>query len=287
MQDKFIWQPTPEFAESTNVFRFMQKLKIETCQAFLTYSQQNPEPFWQAMVKELNVEWFQPYTKVLDASRGVEWAQWFTGGKLNIAHNCLDRHPAGDIAIIWEGESGSVRTLTFGELQSETNRLANALTSLGLVQGDRVALVMPMVPEVVTILYACFKLGLIAVPIFSGFGYDATAVRLKDSGAKVLFTADFLERRGKPIALKEKADEALAALALTGAGALEKVVVWRYKGGHIPWTAGRDIWWHDFVSGHSGECAAQPLDSEAACLLLYTSGTTGRPKGAVHTHAGA
>lgn len=287
----FIWEPTREFVERTNVYRLMQRLGIGTWQEFIGYSQDHLEEFWDEMVRELGIEWFEPYRQVLDVSSGAEWARWFTGGKLNIAWNCLDRHAAGaardSLAIVWEGEDGSARTLTFGELRGETDRLANALRGLQLAPGDRVALYMPMVPEVVMILYACFKLGLIAVPIFSGFGYSAVAVRLQDSGAKVLFTADFLERRGKPIALKEKADEALAALALTGAGALEKVVVWRYKGGHIPWTAGRDIWWHDFVSGHSGECAAQPLDSEAACLLLYTSGTTGRPKGAVHTHAGA
>ena len=139
-----------------------------------------------------------------------------------------------------------------------------------------------MVPEVVAILYACFKLGLIAVPIFSGFGYSAAAVRLQDSGAKVLFTADNLERRGRVIALKEKADEALAQ-----GSAVEKVVVLRYRGGEPKWTPGRDVWWHDFVAGQPEQCAALPLDSEALCLLLYTSGTTGRPKGVIHTHAGA
>ena len=143
------------------------------------------------MARELAVEWFEPYQRVLDASRGVEWARWFIPGKLNIAWNCLDRHADGAardrLAVIWEGEDGGIRTLTFGELRRETDRLANALHGLGLAPGDRVALYMPMVPEVVMILYACFKLGLIAAPIFSGFGYGAMAVRLQDSGARVLF----------------------------------------------------------------------------------------------------
>lgn len=282
----FIWTPSREFIERTNVYRFMQRLGIATYREFIRYSQDHLEEFWEEMERELGVEWFEPYQQVLDASRGVEWARWFTGGKLNIAWNCLDRHSSGGardrLAVIWESESGSVRTLTFAELRRETDRLANALRALGLAPGDRVALYMPMVPEVVMILDACFKLGLIAVPIFSGFGYGAVAVRLQDSGAKVLFTADFLERRGRAIPLKQRADEALAE-----GSAIEKVIVWRYKGGDVPIAPKRDFWWDDFVAGLPDECASMPLDSEAPALLLYTSGTTGRPKGALHTHAGA
>ncbi len=289
MTESFIWEPSREFIERTNVYRFMQRLGITAYQDFIRYSQDHLEQFWDEMVRELGLAWSEPYGSVLDASRGVEWARWFTGGKLNIAANCLDRHAGGAgrdrPAVIWEGEDGSSRSLTFGELRRETDRMANALRSLGLAPGDRVALYMPMVPEVVMILYACFKLGLIAVPIFSGFGYAAVAVRLQDSGARVLFTADSLERRGRIIPLKRKADEALAE-----GSAVEKVVVLRYKGGETPSTAtpeGRDVWWHDFVASQPEFCPALPLDSETPALLLYTSGTTGRPKGAVHTHAGA
>src|ERR1035438_8632714 len=172
-----------------------------------------------------------------------------------------------------------IRTLTFSELRRETDRLANALRALDLAPGDRVALYMPMVPEVVMILYACFKLGLVAVPIFSGFGYGATAVRLQDSGARVLFTSDFLERRGRRSRCSRKPMRRWPR-AVPSSGSSSGAT-------RAATSRGIDVWWHDFVAGQPEQCAALPLDSEAPGLLLYTSGTTGRPKGAVHTHAGA
>jgi acetyl-CoA synthetase len=231
---KWIWKPSQEFAERTNVFRLMKRLGFASREEFLRFSRDDPERFYDDLVREMGVEWDEPYTRVLDTSRGVEWARWFVGGKLNIARNCLDRHArsaaASRAALVWEGEDGSIRKLTFAELYTEVSRLAHGLESLGMRKGDRVALCMPMVPEVVAILYACLKLGVIVVPIFSGFGPSAVATRLEDSGARVLFTADFLERRGKLLPLKEKADQACQSAA-----AIEKVVVLCYKGGEVPW----------------------------------------------------
>jgi hypothetical protein len=183
-----IWEPSREFVEQANVWRFMTRLGFGRLEDFLAFSRDNPERFWDEIMREMGVEWFEPYHQVLDSSRGPEWAQWFVGGRLNIAHNCLDRWAAsGRVACIWEGENGATRTITFRELREEANRVANGLVVLGLQPGDRVAMCMPMVPEILSILYGCFKAGLTVVPIFAGFGSGAIATRLEDSGARVLF----------------------------------------------------------------------------------------------------
>lgn len=258
----WIWQPSPESIARTNVWRFMQRLGFSDREAFLQWSRDRNEDFWDAMVQEAGIEWFTPYHQVLDASAGPEWAKWFLGGKLNIAHNCLDRHlQRPNPAILWEAENGATRTLSFAELHRDANRLANALRAMGLQPGDRVALVMPMVPEVVTILYAAFKLGLIAVPIFAGFGSHAIATRLEDSGASVVFTARHIERRGRLHPLAGKIHTAARMILLED--------------------------WPGLLAPHAETCETLALDSETPCLLLYTSGTTGKPKGCVHTHAGA
>ena len=257
---KWIWEPSPEFAASTNVRRFMDRLGTPTLAEFLRYSTDNLEEFWAAVADEVGIEWTEPYRQGLDVSRGVEWARWFVGGRLNIAVNCLDRHRSvARPAVVAEREDGTVREVGFPELLAASNRLANALRRMGVGRGDRVALCMPMVPEVVTILYACFKLGAIAVPIFSGFGTGAIAARLENSGAKVVFTAESLTRRGREIPLRAKVEESRGNACV--------VLL-------------------DELPDESPEFATEPLDSETPALLLYTSGTTGKPKGTVHTHAG-
>ena len=266
---KWTWEPSQEWVERTNVYRFMKRLGIADREQFLRWSTEHLEDFWREMAAEMGIHWFEPFHKVLDASRGVEWSQWFTGGKLNIADNCLDRYKdSGQVAIIWEDEKQRPREITFAELYANTNRLANALRSMGLQQGDRVAMCMPMVPEIVTILYACFKLGLIVVPIFAGFGAGAIATRLENSSARVVFTARELHRRGKPIPLLAKVEQAAAR-----APSVERIIALEQ--------------FDELLRGQSGECPTLALDSEARSMILYTSGTTGKPKGAVHTHAGA
>ena len=285
MSSPWIWEPSNEFIRNTNVYKFMQRLGFSTLEEFLKFSKQDPETFWRELDHEVNIEWLQPYEKVLDTTKGIPWTRWFVGGKINITHNCLDRHAKGfaanALACLWEGENGNCRSVTFSELYTEVNQLANALRQLGLQKGDRVALCMPMIPEVLTILYACFKTGLVAVPIFTGFGATAISTRLDNCGARVLFTADGLSRRGQILPLKEKLDQALLT-----APSVEKVIVFRYQNNSIPCQQPRDIWWEDFLSGQPSECTLSALEAEDPAMILYSSGTTGQPKGCVHTHAG-
>uniref|UniRef100_Q01NM8 acetate--CoA ligase n=1 Tax=Solibacter usitatus (strain Ellin6076) TaxID=234267 RepID=Q01NM8_SOLUE len=264
MDGKMIWTPTREFVETTNVWRLMKRLGFDDREEFLRFSRENPERFWGEMMREMRVEWFTPYSKELDLSGGPEWARWFIGGRLNIAHNCLDRWADSDCAAcIWEGESGAGGTLTFRELREQANRTANGLRALGLEAGDRVALCLPMTPEILPILYGCFKAGLTVVPIFAGFGTGAIATRLIDSGACVLFTAEFLERRGKRIPLAAKMPEFAGRTIVLGSE------------------------WQEFLASQPAEFATESLEAEARAFILYTSGTTGKPKGTVHTHAGS
>ena len=280
-----VWSPSEDYVERANVTRFMRAHGISSYQELVSRSQQDVEWFWDAVVKDLGIEFYEPYERVLDVSRGAPWATWFTGGKLNLAHNCVDRWAERDptrTAIVWEGEDGEVRRSSYAELQAEANRLAGALRSLGVEKGDPVGIFMPMAPETVVATLACAKLGAVYLPIFSGYGADAVATRLRDAGAKVLITADGTTRRGKLIPMKETAD---AAAALSPE--LRKVLVWSRLGrSDVPWDDRRDVAWADFVASQPGDFDNERLDSEHPLFIAYTSGTTGRPKGSVHVHAG-
>jgi acetyl-CoA synthetase len=236
-------------------------------------------------VRHLGIEFFTPYTSVYDDSNGPEWTTWFGGGTVNLTHNCVDRHADGPgrdrPAVICEREDGEVRTASYGELQAEVNRVANALLELGVSRGDAVGLYLPMSIEVVAAFYAVCKIGAIAVPIFSGFAAPAVAARLADAGAVALITADAVPRRGRPVAMKAVADEALA-----GAPGVRHLLVYDRLGTDPPMTAGRDHHWQELVARQSDRLAAPPLDPETVMMVIYTSGTTGRPKGAVHVHGG-
>src|SRR4051794_15924899 len=280
------WEPTEEYVARANVTRLMRTHDIASIDDLRRRSVQDVEWYWDAVVKDLGIEFSTPYENILDDSQGVPWARWFTGGRINLVWNCVDRWsdgPAKDqLALIGESETGVTRALTFADLRREVDRVAAGLRGAGIGKGDAVGVYMPMVPEAVIAAYATAKIGAIYMPIFSGFAPSAVAARLQDASAKVLFTADGTWRRGRHGLMKQSADEAVAQ-----SPTVERVVVLDNIGVEVPMTPGRDVMWDDFTAAHDGaivEC--EDTDAEDVFMIAYTSGTTGKPKGAVHVHGG-
>ncbi|BFM26035.1 acetate--CoA ligase [Microbacterium sp. che218] len=246
------------------------------------------EGFWADQARELH--WHTPFTKVLDWSN-PPFAEWFADGELNVAYNCLDRHvEAGNgdrIALRWEGEPGDTRNVTYAELTDEVKRLANVLTDLGVEKGDRVALYLPMIPEAISSMLAVARIGAVHSVVFGGFSADSLRARIDDAGAKVVITADGGWRKGKVSPLKPAVDQALADRNGSGVQeTVEHVVVVKRGGNEVEWTDERDLWWHDVVPQASGEHEAEAFPAETPLFILYTSGTTGKPKGILHTSGG-
>ncbi|TLF78312.1 acetate--CoA ligase [Nocardia cyriacigeorgica] len=244
------------------------------------------EGFWAEQAQRLH--WHEPWSQVLDWS-DAPVAKWFADGKLNVAYNCVDRHVLDghgeQVAIHWEGEPGDSRDITYSELLAEVSRAANYLTELGLEAGDRVAIYMPMIPEAIVSMLACARLGLTHSVVFAGFSPSALRQRVDDARARLIITTDGQWRRGKPAPLKEAVDEALYAKGDVP-HSVERVLVVRRTNVEVPWTEGRDLWWHDTVAQASPEHEAKPFDAEHPLFILYTSGTTGKPKGILHTTGG-
>lgn len=283
--DQIIWEPTADYIEKANITRFMKKHKINSYDELIKRSNEDTEWFWQACLEDLGLKWQRPFEKIKDESKGFPWTRWFVGGKINVVDNCIDRHVqegrGEQPAFIWEGDCGSVQTLSYAQLQERVDRLAAGLVSLGIQEGDRVGLYLPMHPDMVVSFFACMKIGAIVIPVFSGFGPEPLAVRLKNAEAKLLITADGGLRRGKEVPIKQAADRAVAQVPT-----IEKVLVVKRLHKEIGWQEGRDVWLEDLVKQDHPPVPTAQLDAEARCMILYTSGTTGLPKGTVHTHAG-
>jgi acetyl-CoA synthetase len=270
-----VFPPPPEFSAKAHI------KSLDELEALRTEATQNPEAFWARMAEEL--DWFKRWDKVL------EWkpphAQWFVGGKLNISYNCLDRHlqtwRRNKAALIWEGEPGDQRTLTYQQLHTEVCRFANVLKGAGVETGDRVALYLPLIPELAIAMLACARIGATHSVIFGGFSSTALVDRINDASCKLVVTADGGWRRGNEVKLKAAVDEALKQTPT-----VKTCVVVRRSGSRIHMEPGRDYWWHELVETVDSDCAATELDSEHPLYILYTSGTTGKPKGILHTTAG-
>ncbi len=280
-----VWEPNPQWIADSNLQAFMDRHGIASYDDLLQRSVSDLEWFWRAVLDDLDIQFYEPYTQVVDLSRGIQFPRWCVDARLNIVHNCLDKWQGTDreaqVALRYEGEEGQVQTLTYGELHREVCRCANALRDLGLGKGDAIGLYMPMVPEIAIALLAIAKIGGIVLPLFSGYGPAAIVTRLNDAAAKAVFTADGFFRRGRSVAMKPTLDQALEEVPT-----VRHVIVARRADLEVPWTPGRDHWWHELIAGQPDTAETERTDAEDVLMVIYTSGTTGRPKGAVHTHCG-
>ena len=282
---EFVWFPTPEYIQGSHLQHFMQAHGIETLAELQAKSVGDISWYWEAVLRYLDIQFYESYTNILDLSKGKPWPQWCVGGKMNIVHNCLDKWigtpQQNVVALRWEGEEGDVRSLTYADLYHQVNRTANALRKLGLGKGDAIGLYMPMTPEIAIALLAIAKIGGVVLPLFSGYGAGAITTRLVDAEAKALFCSDGAYRRGQIVDMKTIADEALK-LAPT----VEHVIVYQRTGNDIAWKADRDHWWHELIHQQPPAAPTERTNADDVIMIIYTSGTAGRPKGAVHSHCG-
>jgi acetyl-CoA synthetase len=278
LKEKRQFHPSAEFAQNAQI------KSLQEYQQLCEKAKADPQAFW-AELAEQELDWFEKWDQVLDWQ--PPFAQWFVGGKINISYNCLDRHlktwRKNKAALIWEGEPGDSRTLTYAQLHREVCQMANVLKQLGVQKGDRVGIYMPMIPEAAIALLACARIGAPHTVIFGGFSAEALKDRLLDAEAKLVITADGGWRKDNIVPLKPQVDKAIADNAVPS---VDNVLVVQRTNQQVHMEPGRDHWWHDLQAGVSANCPAEPMDSEDMLFILYTSGTTGKPKGVVHTTGG-
>ena len=276
LQERRRFAPAPQFVAQA-------QLKADELQRLRQQAAADPQAFWAEHARR-ELAWHRPFTRALDESRAPNF-EWFADGQLNVSYNCLDVHlrdRGHKTALVFEGEPGDSRRLSYQELHAEVCRAANALRALGVRSGDRIVIYMPLVPEIIVAMFACARIGAVHSVVFGGFSALSLRERIEDAGARVLLTADGGFRAGNIVELKSAADEALGQ----GCATIEKVVVLKRTGTDVPMKSGRDLWWHEVVVGQSPVCAPEWVDAEHPLYLLYTSGSTGRPKGIQHSSAG-
>ncbi|NWJ49071.1 MAG: AMP-binding protein [Chloroflexi bacterium] len=280
-----VWTPTEEYTKGSHLEKLMLALGLDSYDALYEFSVEQPEQFWQKTLELLGIEWFEPYRQFVNLSKGKPFPDWFLGGKFNFTHNALrwahKPESRERVALAWEGENEENRSLTYAELEREVMNFAAVLHSLGVQKGDRVGILMPMMPETVVAFLAGPAIGAIMVPMFSGFGTEAIVSRLSDSEAKILVTVDGFYRRGRQVQTHALLEE--VTREYTG---LEKIVIVRRLGLDVPIKEGRDLFWDDLMAQVVKPAQIEPMDSNDPYLIIYTSGTTGKPKGMIHTHTG-